>query len=221
MFSKAFITSLTVLVFVVFFSSSAHAQLLSTSENSAASSVTIGTTTHNILFPQTTLRSAQSRLQDILYYLRNFDSSAALDTTAIVASTTPTTANVYSDIANFAFDEEKNTTRSIDVINDVINSAEQECRVFTGSFDIGSRANEVRDIQRFLNRFPETRIAELGPGSPGNETDYFGSLTFAAVLKFQSQYAVAILAPLGLQNPTGYWGAASRVQANILNGCSE
>ncbi|MBL4644601.1 MAG: peptidoglycan-binding protein [Candidatus Pacebacteria bacterium] len=205
------------LVLFGFSGGQATAQLLSFDTDSSASKITVGTTTYDVSFPKATLQSAQSRLRDILYYLRTFDSVAIPDTIFSEVSTT-TSTNVYSDIANFAFEENAENNASKNITNF---AQSQKCYIFGGNFDLGVRGEEVIEIQRFLNTFPETRVAETGPGSPGEETDYFGSRTFAAVFAFQSLHSDVILAPLGLLNPTGFWGAATRTYANTLAGCSD
>ena len=91
--------------------------------------------------------------------------------------------------------------------------------MFTGSFSLGDDAPEVREVQRFLNRAPETRLADSGAGAPGEETSFFGTRTLAAVRAFQGRYAAEILAPVGLTAPTGFWGPSTRAQANALYGC--
>ena len=88
---------------------------------------------------------------------------------------------------------------------------------FTQSHKLGDRGGQVQDIQRFLNTDPDTRVAATGPGSPGNETTYFGPATKAAVSKFQAKYASDILAPVGLTAPTGFWGPSTIAKANAIN----
>ena len=88
---------------------------------------------------------------------------------------------------------------------------------FTESHKLGDRGGQVQDIQRFLNTDPDTRVAATGPGSPGNETSYFGPATKAAVEKFQAKYASDILAPVGLTAPTGFWGPSTIAKANAIN----
>lgn len=88
--------------------------------------------------------------------------------------------------------------------------------LFAKRLMMGGDDTEVRTLQTFLNAVTETRIAEDGPGSPGNETTRYGSLTTTAVQKFQTLYAADILTPLGLSAPTGEWGAKTRAKANQL-----
>lgn len=84
------------------------------------------------------------------------------------------------------------------------------------SLTMGSAGADVMALQKFLNSDSATQIATSGVGSAGNETSSFGSLTKAAVAKFQNKYASEVLAPVGLSAGTGYFGASSRVKANAL-----
>ncbi len=90
---------------------------------------------------------------------------------------------------------------------------------FTQNLKVGSTGEEVRQLQKFLNLDPATRIASgVDAGAPGYETSYFGVRTKAAVIKFQDKYTADILTPVGLTSGSGYWGPSSRAKANMLGG---
>ncbi len=93
------------------------------------------------------------------------------------------------------------------------------CIAVTRNLGIGMRGDDVLALQRFLNSRPTTHIAESGPGSPGNETLYFGSLTQRAVVKYQEEYLETILRPVGLARGSGYVGANTR--AVIATQCED
>ena len=90
------------------------------------------------------------------------------------------------------------------------------CSTWSKNLYIGSKGEDVRRLQQFLNTDGGTRVASSGIGSPGNETSYYGSLTANGVKRFQEKYAQQILAPLGLTNGTGYFYNSTRTQANKL-----
>jgi len=99
-------------------------------------------------------------------------------------------------------------------------SSVMNCSSFLSDLSQGTSNAEVMRLQQFLNMDPDTRVAAAGSvGSAGMETEFYGPATAAAVSKFQVKYRAEILSPLGLVNPTGYWGAGSRAKANAL--CSE
>jgi len=56
---------------------------------------------------------------------------------------------------------------------------------FSRDLYLGLRGGDVAELQRLLNSNPQTVIAVSGPGAPGKETNYYGALTQAAVLRFQ------------------------------------
>ncbi len=76
---------------------------------------------------------------------------------------------------------------------------------FTHDLQQGMTDGDVQSLQRILNKNPQTQVAVSGPGSPGQETTYFGGLTFTAVKKYQT---------LNHINPTGYVGPLTRATLN-------
>ncbi len=72
---------------------------------------------------------------------------------------------------------------------------------FTRDLELGMKGADVRELQKFLNANGFI-ITESGDGSPGNETQYFGGFTRAALAKYQ-------LAK-GITPAAGYLGPKSR-----------
>ena len=75
---------------------------------------------------------------------------------------------------------------------------------FVRNLKQGDRGVDVRALQIILNSDTETRIANEGPGSPGQETEYFGTLTYQATVRLQEKYRQDILIPNGLFAGTGF-----------------
>lgn len=80
----------------------------------------------------------------------------------------------------------------------------------------GSRGLDVKYLQIVLNANPDTRLASTGPGSPGNETEYFGPITLSAVHKFQTKYNSEVLVPAGASASTGFVGTYTRAKLNEI-----
>jgi hypothetical protein len=71
---------------------------------------------------------------------------------------------------------------------------------------VGSTGADVMALQKFLNSNAATQVAASGAGSPGNESTYFGSLTKAAVAKYQTAN--------GISPAAGYVGPLTRASLN-------
>ena len=87
---------------------------------------------------------------------------------------------------------------------------------FSRDLKLGDKNEDVLHLQKFLNSDPETQVNSFGPGSLGQETNYFGQLTFLAVIKFQNKYATEVLHPEGVFSGSGYVGALTRKKINSL-----
>ena len=74
-------------------------------------------------------------------------------------------------------------------------------------------SSDVFELQKYLNA-NDFVIAQSGAGSIGKETNYFGLLTYKALIKFQEAHAVDILTPGGLTKGTGYFGPSTRAFVN-------
>ena len=72
---------------------------------------------------------------------------------------------------------------------------------FTRNLYLGLSGEDVRNLQRYLNVAGYV-IASEGPGSPGQETDFFGSLTRSAVIDFQRDHNIS--------PAVGYFGPVTR-----------
>ncbi|MBI2097512.1 MAG: peptidoglycan-binding protein, partial [Candidatus Vogelbacteria bacterium] len=83
------------------------------------------------------------------------------------------------------------------------------CHTFNTNLSIGMTGSEVTALQTALTKAGFTISA----------TGNFDEVTAAAVSGFQLKYQSEILTPLGLTNPTGYFGPATRAVMNRLYGC--
>jgi len=84
--------------------------------------------------------------------------------------------------------------------------------IFTASLKLGSSDADVKHLQKLLNSDPDTKVADSGFGSPGNETEYFGSLTEKAVQRFQCKYNIVCS---GSPESIGYGYIGPKTRAKI------
>lgn len=66
----------------------------------------------------------------------------------------------------------------------IMGSATSSPYQFTRDLQLGSVGNDVKKLQQFLNNH-DFLVAKIGPGSPGQETTFFGSATKKALILFQ------------------------------------
>ena len=71
---------------------------------------------------------------------------------------------------------------------------------------LGDYGEDVLALQKILNLDQDTKVADIGAGSPGNETKYFGKATEKAIVKFQEKYKDEVLIPANLSFGAGYVG---------------
>ena len=83
---------------------------------------------------------------------------------------------------------------------------------FEKNLKYGQKSTDVRYLQEFL------KAQGVGVYPEGLVTGYFGSLTKAAVIRFQEKYASDILTPWNLTTGTGLVGKTTRAKINEILG---
>jgi len=83
---------------------------------------------------------------------------------------------------------------------------------FSKDLKLGMSDNQVIALQQFLNQ-NGYKLANGGVGSPGNETNFFGSLTSNALAKFQEANQGKAV---GMINEKGFLGPITRQYINNL-----
>ncbi|MDO8624148.1 MAG: glycosyltransferase [bacterium] len=83
----------------------------------------------------------------------------------------------------------------------------QQTTYFTSNYHLNDEGSEILVLQKSLNA-KGFILAEEGPGSPGNETIYFGPRTYRALKKFQETNGLPA---------SGYFGPRTRALLNAEN----
>ncbi|MFA6315481.1 MAG: peptidoglycan-binding domain-containing protein [Candidatus Paceibacterota bacterium] len=97
----------------------------------------------------------------------------------------------------------------------VADSHKADAFSFERTLKMGMTGEDVRELQKILNKDPRTTVSSVSYGSLGQETTYFGNLTHLAVIRFQELYPNDILKPNDLSRGTGIVGNSTR---KVLNG---
>ena len=71
-----------------------------------------------------------------------------------------------------------------------IETKEPSDYIFKYNLSYGITASDVKNLQKYLNNNGYV-LADSGPGSPGQETELFGSLTQKALIRFQKENKIA------------------------------
>lgn len=87
---------------------------------------------------------------------------------------------------------------------------------FQNNLWLGMSHSDIKYLQVLLNTNSDTKLVNTGAGSSGQETMFFGSLTKAAVIRFQEKYSSEVLAPWGFSKGTGFMGRTTREKLNSL-----
>ena len=97
-------------------------------------------------------------------------------------------------------------------VTQVSTVVEMSCPYFNSYLKLGSRGDEVKKVQRFLNTNQGEKLVVTG---------YFGTTTHNAVKRFQKKYSSGVLSVWRINVPTGWWYQSTRAKANELMGCKE
>jgi len=136
---------------------------------------------------------------------------SALTPATASASTSASTPSVSNSSINTA---PATTTVSTPTTAPIINDTPKASAALTSNLKIGSTGSQVLALQKLLNS-AGYKIAKIGAGSPGQETNSFGGLTKAAVQRFQCAQGIVCK---GTESSTGYGYVGAKTRAALLAG---
>ena len=129
----------------------------------------------------------------------------------IVGCADPKATN-YSPLA---FGSDKTLCKYATTTTQVIAISTTTQYTFVRNLKLGSRGEDVRQLQIFLNTHG-FKLANSGAGSVGEETINFGTLTRNTLIKFQEANTESILKQYGLKYGTGLFYTTSRALVNSM-----
>jgi len=116
-----------------------------------------------------------------------------------------------------ALDEAGNITNTYMSFNIPGDATESPLYTFTKDLKEGVVSTDVKYLQITLNADPDTRVANSGAGSPGQETNKFGPATKRGVSAFQNKYARELPAGTSFAGESGFVGPITREKLNAIN----
>ena len=128
------------------------------------------------------------------------------------ASTSLSTPTVSTNATNAATTTISAPATTTPTTAPIINDTPKVVATLTSNLKLGSTGSQVLALQKLLNSVG-FKIAKSGPGSPGQETTNFGSLTKAAVERFQCAQNIVCK---GSESSTGYGYVGVKTRAVLL-----
>ncbi len=159
---------------------------------------------YSAINPETNILSFDI-INNILYIELNFD----FESSDIAKEQIKMTMTQFNEI-----DDVKESERKIVVSLDIDGIPDDF--VFETDLNKGMEDISVKHLQIILNADPETKVADAGPGSPGEESNNYDNATEQAVKSFQRKYAEETLYPAGLILSTGVVDEYTRDKLNSI-----
>lgn len=142
---------------------------------------------------------------NILYIELNFDFEAS----GIAKQQIKSTMTQFSEINDVRESERK-------IVEALVIEGVPDNFIFEKDLSEGAEDIDVKYLQIILNADPETKVADTGPGSPGEESEIYNNATKEAVKSFQRKYAEETLLPAGLILSTGIVDEYTRDKLNSI-----
>lgn len=139
----------------------------------------------------------------------NFTSASYINATSSIEWAVPTTKILYVKYCNQYSKCSNPISVQINAFVPIISNSYK----FYKNLSYRMTNPDVKELQKYLNAKGFV-LAQSGAGSLGKETNYFGLLTYKALIKFQEAHASDILTPIGRKKGTGYFGPSTHAFVN-------